>query len=197
MSNHIRARSRTFLLLSLLLLLAAGLYYRVAHPSLRYHLEHGPSVASPSAADPAHDHPPLSPEENAELARLMGVLRQSPSDVNSLLAIADLFSRNKDWRNALAFFDRAAQAAPSDMRPWYFRGVALAGIQDYAGAAAAFEHALERVLGNDSIRYNLAVLYRYHLNRPSEAASLFGAIVASPAAPESLKARAREEVQGK
>ena len=83
------------------------------------------------------------------------------------------------------------------MRPYYFLGVTFANKKDYPAAAKAFEKARALAPGNDSVKFNLAVLYRYHLDRREEAAALFAEVAASPVASESLKEKARVEMGGK
>lgn len=189
MAFQFRTHAVAFLAACLMLMLAAGLYQRVANPSLEYHLDH-----APAASEADHDHPPLSPEETEKLNRAMADLGTAPNDIGKLLAIADIFRRNKDWINAAAFLARAAEAAPADMRPRYYQGVTLAQKGEFANAAMAFEHALRLAPENAPAQFNLAVLYRYHLDKPEKARSLFNAIASSPSSDASLRQKAKEEL---
>lgn len=191
MASDFRANGATFLGLAVLLLLATGLYQRVANPSLAHHLD-APQSAAP-AAD--HDHPPLTPQDTEKLGQAMAQLRERPADTNLLLSIADIFNRNKDWRNAVEFLSRAAEIAPKDMRPQYFLGVALASSGEHANAAAAFEKALAIDPTSAQSRFNLAVLYRYYLNRPEKAKELLQEVAASPLAEPALREQAKKELE--
>lgn len=191
MSNATRMRSHagTFLVCAAALLLLAGIYQRVANPSLTFHLE----TAAPADAA-GHDHPALAPEDAEMLGRAMARLQKTPEDLDLLLSIAAIFSRNKDWINAVGFLDRAVHLAPSDMRPHYYLGIAFASQGDYAKAEKAFESALAASPGNPETMFSLGVLSRYHLGKPQKAAEMFRAVAASPAAREDLRKNAREQL---
>lgn len=186
--THGRARAGAFLTASILLLLCAGLYYRVAEPSLTFFMETG------DARTADHDHPPLAQDDAEQLGRAMARLEKNPDDADLMLHIAEIFIRNKDWRNAVSFLERAALLAPADMRPPYFLGLALSGGGEYARAEKAFLKALEASPGNPQSMFNLAVLYRYHLGEPEKAAELFAAVAASPASDAPLRDGARREL---
>ncbi len=137
----------------------------------------------------------LSPEDGARMGEFMARLQANPHDANLLLEIAQVFMRAQEWPQADNFLRRAAVAAPTDARPLHFLGVSQAARQQYAEAAASFEQALA-LDPNPSTQYNLAILYRYYLNQPAKAKALLEAAAASPAAPESLKAKAKQELDG-
>ena len=192
MALNFRSNGAVFLGFAILLLLATGLFQRVANPSLTYHLDAQPS-AVPTATE--HDHPPLTPEDAETLGKTMAQLRERPTDINLLLSIADIFNRNKDWRNAIGFLERAAAAAPQDMRPQYFMGVTLAGQGEHARAAVAFEKVLAIDPANVQARFNLAILHRYYLNEPNSAERMLREVVASPLADPSLREQAKKELE--
>ena len=191
MTGFFRPHAGTFLFLGLALLLATGLYQRVANPSLEYRL--GAPASNAQAAE--HEHPPLTPEDAQALSRAMAKLQRNPSDLDLTLHIAAIFSRNKDWINAVAFLDKALHLAPSDMRPRYFLGVALAGKGEYAQSATAFEQALAIEPDNVHSMFNLGILYRHYLRKPGEAAELFRKVTASPNADNELRKKAEEELK--
>lgn len=192
MTSDFRANGAAFLGFALLLLLAVGLYQRIANPSLTYHLDAQQHAPAP-AAD--HDHPPLAPEDAEKLGNAMTRLRENPADAELLLSIADIFGRNKDWRNALGFLERAAEVAPKDFRPQYLRGITLANMNEHARAAEAFEKALELDATNTRSRFNLAVLYRYYLNKPEKARELLRDVASSPLADPALREQAKKELE--
>ncbi len=201
MNAAARSLAFWFLLMSLGCLFATGLYQRMASPSLIQTLDMQPqgrgNDPQPGGNAAAQRPPaPLPEADAAELGGLMAKLKAAPDNTDTLLAIADVFRRNKDWEKALGFLRRAADSAPADMRPQYFQGMALAEKGDSAPAAEAFEKALLLAPNNASARFSLAVLYRHYLNNPGRARELLEAIVASPDAEEAVKARARTELTG-
>lgn len=196
MTFRFQAYAPAFLACCVAALLATGLYQRVANPELHYHMQ-SPATATQTAPPPDHDHPPLGPEDTASLGQAMNKLRATPGDVETLLEIAAIFSRNRDWINAVTFLERAVAANPSDMRPRYFLGVALASQGRHAMAAKAFEETLALSPANDHARFNLGILYRYYLDRPDKALELFTAVAESPEADESLRNMAQKELAKK
>lgn len=192
MAASLHGRGKAFLVFAIVLLLCAGLYQRIANPSLEHRLAVS-SAATGQAAE--HEHPPLTPDDTEKLGQAMAKLREHPADVNLLLSIADIFSRNKDWLNAEGFLNRAVEIAPRDMRPRYLLGVALAGKGDYPAAAAAFEKALTIDPTSAQSRFNLAILYRYYLDKPEQAVALLREVAASPVAAPALREAATKELQ--
>ncbi len=188
-----RAHAGTFIYCSLALLLAAGLYQRVANPSLEYRLDPSPAQSAPMQAR-EHEHPPLAPEDAEKLAQAMAGLRENPADAGRLLAIAGIFSRNKDWINAITFLKRAAAADPADARPPAYLGVAYSARGEFAKAAEALENALALAPGDAAVQFSLAHIYRDRCNKPERAKELFEAVAASPSADSTLREQARREL---
>lgn len=191
MTTHFRNYGASFLGFAILLLLVAGFYQRIVNPSLEYRL--GVPVTGATASQD-HDHPPLPEKDAEELGRAMAQLRDNPANPDLLIFIADIFSRNKDWLNAVGFLNRAAEIAPSDMRPHYYLGVALAGKGEHANAAAAFEKALHLAPDSAQSRFNLAILYRYYLNRQEKAVELLRAVANAEETDGALRRKAQEEL---
>lgn len=188
--NRFRPRAAAFLFCAIALLFLTGIYQRVASPSLIYPMDEG---AASSAEE--HDHPPLTPEDSEKLAQAMTALQKDPENVDRLLSIAHIFSRNKDWMNAIGFLDRATHLAPNDMRPQYFLGLAFASTGDHFKAEKSFEQALGIAPGNPQAMFNLAVLYRYHLGKPEKADELFRAVAISPMTESGLRESARRQIE--
>ncbi len=172
-----------------------------------YQLADGPGLT----VRPAHNHPEgvpvpaqafapdapensLPPGEEAELTRLMGELQAAPTDIPTLLAIADLFSRNKDYARADTFLIRAAAAAPNDMRPPYFQGLNFTRSGNYSAAEKAFARASSLEQGS-SAAYSLAILYKYHLRQPEKASELFQTLLASPHTVPAIRERVQRELE--
>ena len=187
-----RTHAGTFLACGLVLLLATGLYQRVANPSLEYHLEHGQA----DSAAPAEDAPlPMSLEEREKLARAMAGLREDPLNAETHMLIANIFMRHKDWHNAVAFMERAVAAAPENAPAWHGYGLMLFGHKEFAKSAEAFERALALNPGYVSAMTNLIILYRRELGKPERATELARAVLVLPQADEHAKNIARNELQ--
>ena len=195
-----RAHAGTFLFCCLALLLATGLYQRVANPSLEYHLEHAATPTErgmpPSAAAPGEDTPtPLTPEFAEKLARAMKDLREQPGNPEIHMYIADIFVRHNDWHSAAKFMERAVAAAPENAKAWYAYGMVLSGHKEYEKAAQAFEKVLTLDAANTDAMANLITLYRRDLNQPMKAVGLAEKILAAPDAGETAKKIAGEALQ--
>ena len=165
-----------------------------------YHFMHAPadSTARPAVVtttvDSGPEQPELSEQQMDELAVLMGKLQSSPHDVDILMEIGGIFLAAKDWERAEAFLNRAVMSRPADTGPRYLLGIVLHQQGKIQEAAAAFEALL--VLEEDpAAQYNLAVIYKYHLDKADEAQALFEQIVASPDADADTVERARKELQ--
>jgi tetratricopeptide (TPR) repeat protein len=189
-----------FLGACLALLLITGLGYRFLHPSLIYSTDM-PRKAAPLAPErsqnmenPDHTHPQLSPEDATELAQKMALLRRESATPALLLEISDIFTRNKDWINAVRFLQRLAALTPEDPQPFQLLGIAFTAGREYAQAASAYEKVL--VLDPDHVaaQFNLGLLYRDHLQNRDKARELLRRAADSPATGEDLKARARREL---
>ena len=149
---------------------------------------------APGANAPAGIPGTLAPEDAARMGEFMARLQSNPHDVDLLLEIAQVFIRAKEWPQAESFLRRASIAAPTDARPPHFLGVAQASQQQYTEAAGSFEQALT-LDANPSTQFNLAVLYRYYLDKPDKAKALLEAASKSANAPDALKAKAAQELQ--
>lgn len=199
-----RANRRAFAVATLscclMLLLLTAVYQRMANPSLSRHLDHGPEntaaqTSGQEAAQPAS--PALPPQEAEALSQAMADLKGAPNDVSRILQVADIFNRNRDWANALAFLARATQAAPNDPRPWHHLGVTHAKSGNFSAAVQSFERAITIAPDNHRAHFNLAVIYRHYLNQPDRAAALLKTITDSPTADPMLKERAAAELARK
>ncbi len=118
MRPHVRAG--TFLFCCLVLLLGAGIYQRIARPSLEYHLRQTPArlpekpipSSAPGTDAAVPQTTPLTPEDAETLANAMRELRGQPDNPEIYRRIADIFIRHKDWHNAAKFLERAAALTP-------------------------------------------------------------------------------------
>ena len=157
----------------------------------------GVNAANPAgtvAASPNGDPgPALSEQQVDELVALMSKIQTSPDDADALMEIGNTFLAVNDWERAVTFLNRAVMSRPSDIRPRYMLGIALYQQGKIQEAAATFEEllALEK---DPAAQYNLAVIYKYHMDKSDEAAVLFEQIAASPDADTDTVNRAKKEL---
>ena len=91
--------------------------------------------------------------------------------------------------------NRAATTSPPDgINPRYTMGIALYEQGKMQEAAAVFAELLS-LEKSAAAQYNLAVIYKYHLDKPDEAKALFKQIAASPDADADTTLRAKKELQ--
>lgn len=197
--------------LGLLSMLLASVAYRLGdHPLTHSSVAPGapasvsataaPSPVMPPAGMPASG--PSAPQmgetsaiapDQADTIVAMQKLRANPDDVDTLLELADLFMRRDDPKSAQEFINRALVAGPGDARPSYYQGLLAAGQGNFAGAAEAMTRSL-RLQDNPSIRYSLAVVYRYHLHDEAKAKEHLDAALGSPSLSEELRTLVEQEM---
>ena len=164
--------------------------------SLAYRLGSHPPTMPPAGASAASgtggDAGAATPEQAATIAA-MQKLQADPNDVDALLELADLFMRQNSPESAQGFINRALVAAPGDARPSYYQGVLDARKGKYPEAAEAMTRSL-RLQDNPTVRYSLAVVYRYHLNDDAKAKEQLEAARANPDLPPDLRALVEQEL---
>jgi len=152
-----------------------------------------PASGTVAASPNADSGPALSEQQVDELVALMSKIQTSPDDADALMEIGNTFLAVNDWERAVIFLNRAVMSRPSDIRPRYMLGIALYQQGKIQEAAATFEEllALEK---DPAAQYNLAVIYKYHMDKSDEAAVLFEQIAASPDADTDTVNRAKKEL---
>lgn len=136
----------------------------------------------------------LTEKQADELSELMRRLQANPQDTEALLEIGETFLMGQDWARAQVFLARAVASAPEDSRPRYMIGICLYQQGKMPEAAAAFEKLLS-LKEDPAVQYNLAVIYKYHLNERDKAKELFNKIIASPEADLDTIEMAKKELQ--
>ena len=191
--------------LGLTVMLLSSVAYRLGdHPLTRSSAHLGAPGAAPSASGTAPAPSPAMPAsqpgetsaiapDQADTIVAMQKLRANPDDVDTLLELAELFMRRDDPKNAQEFINRALVAAPGDARPSYYQALLDAGQGRFAEAAEAMTRSL-RLQDNPSVRYSLAVVYRYHLHDEARAREQLDAALGSPALSEELRALIEQEM---
>lgn len=168
------------LMLGLLSMLAAAAH-DVIHGDAAAHVVK--AAAKADAAPPIMDEtaaPAFTQEQSDDMMTLMQQLQANPNDTEALLAIGQAFFGIQDWTRAGIFFARAVTAAPDDIRPRLWLGNCLYQQGEMEKAAQCFEDLLA-VKKSYETMFNLAIIYKYHLNKPEQAKRLLQEIVSSPA----------------
>ncbi len=187
------------LVLGLGAMLYAALDYRFSHGSL---VEDLATASTPQAGRDAPAEAPepsmgmgfaLSEKQTDDLGKLMARLQAEPKNPDLLIEIGGLFMEAKEWDRARFFLSRAVVSAPADTRPRYMLGISLFRLGNAQEAATVFEDLLE-LRDEPAARFNLAVLYKYHLNRREDAKKQLEAIVASPDTDADMIAQAKAEL---
>jgi|GEM_PF-2716766 len=199
MSTVERSTVPPYILLVILLAflsMSAAVFYSLADKPKAVH-------ASTNAANPTADKsaplaggdpdPALSEEQADDLSALMRKVQSNPNDADALMEIGSIFLTAKDWGRAGVFLNRAVLSRPADIGPRYMLGIALYQQGREQEAAAVFEEllALEKY---PAAQYNLAIIYKYHMDKPDEAKALLEQILASPDADVETVSRAKKEL---
>ena len=184
-------------LLGLCVMLTTTLYYRVKHGALVQEMERPQATRDMPAQTPEPNMGfALSAQQTDDLGKLMARLQAEPKNPDLLMEIGGLFMEAKEWERARFFLSRAVVSAPTDARPRYMLGISLFRAGNAQEAAKVFEDLLE-MQSEPAARYNLAVIYKYHLERPEDAKKQFEAILASPDADADIQAQAKAELEKK
>ncbi|MDR0339850.1 MAG: tetratricopeptide repeat protein [Desulfovibrio sp.] len=181
MTESARAVPPFLLLIALLSLLA--MFAASFQAFLPVPMPHGKSDASSGAAP---DGPaPLSlgamPDAGPELAlseqtadtvtALMRKIQANPNDAAALTELGDIFLMAGDWNRAELFLGRAIISKPADIRSRSMLGLALYKQGRMAEAAKTFEELIA-VEENAAALFNLAIIYKYQLDKGAQADEL-------------------------
>lgn len=182
------AGSRRLLLLglaaALVAMLATAVVYRAHNPALVI-VEKTQSMPDPAAAiDPVV----------RRVGELMHKLQENPSDLPTLLELAEHFARLQQWQAVEQFAQRALRVSPDDMSSHYLLGLALHGQQRHAEAAKELEEAV-RIGETPALHYSLAMLYAYYLNEKDNAARHLRQGLEAPGLTPDLRAQMQSELE--
>ena len=186
----------------LVAMLAEALVYRLNHPSLV--VDTSAQVAAHGAAGQTPPGMPPGAADgmgmggmggNAEISRLMAAMAENPDDPGPLSELSELFMGAGQWDKAKVFADRALAAAPSDTTALYFSAVARANLGEYPEAAERLEMLLGLEPDNALAELNLGILQKRFLDKPDEADAHLRKALDSPTATETMKDRARQELE--
>lgn len=159
----------------------------------------GGTESAPASAPAATGAAPQGPgtglaqEQSDALLPLMQELQTNPNNAEALTGIANIFMSAGEWGRAETFLERAILSKPGDIRPRYMLGIARFKQNRPAEAAKTFEELLQ-IREDPAAMYNLAILYKHHLNRPDEARALLEKALKSPDTDEALAGKIKVEL---
>lgn len=152
-------------------------------------------AAAPAQADSAAPKAdPLSEQQTNAISGMMQKLQQNPNDADALQEIGKTFLEAKEWDRAEVFLQRSLLSRPADIDTRYLLARCQYGQNKMAEAAASFEEILS-MQEEAPAMFNLAVIYKYHLNQPEKATELFTKLLTLPGLDEKTRAAATKEVQ--
>lgn len=183
-----------FILLGLLIMLGASAQPLISPWMEKLLLAPAPEAASLEdlpASGPARN---LSETQAESLAQLMARLQASPNDADTLVRIGEIFMEAEEWSRAEFFLGKAVLSRPGDPRPFYLLGLTQYQDGKMDLAAASFEYLLA-IKEDPAAMYNLAVIYKYHLNKEQQAQDLLRRVLESASADLDTLDRARKELE--
>jgi tetratricopeptide (TPR) repeat protein len=129
-----------------------------------------------------------------QLTELMAQLRENPDDPAVLVEIGRSFLAMQDFSRADLFASRALDADPDNIPALKLYGLSASGQKRNEMAAQSFAKIVELDPTDGGARYNLGLLYRYHLNREAEAKEQFELAAEHTAGDPRLEGLVREEL---
>ena len=142
---------------------------------------------------PSENAMSMTGEQAADLTELMRKLQERPDDSDVLREIGGVFIAAQDWTRAESFLGRAVLSRPSDIRPRYMLGITQYQRDKFEDAAKTFEDLLAIKEDPDAM-YNLAVIYKYHSGKKTEAEALLRKITTFPGATPATVSKAHAEL---
>lgn len=135
----------------------------------------------------------LTEKQADDLTELMRALQANPEDADALMKIGDTFLMAKEWQRAEVFLNRAVLSRPADVRPRYMLGICLYQQGKIDEARQAYTELLD-IREDPPALYNLALIYKYHLNNPDKAGELLQKLLNSPETDVDTLEKAKKEL---
>ncbi|MDR2489338.1 MAG: tetratricopeptide repeat protein [Desulfovibrio sp.] len=139
------------------------------------------------------ESPAVSEEQAGELMDLMRKLQTAPNDADVLYRIGDIFIASQDWRRAEVFLNRATLSRPQDIKPRYLLGISQYQQNKFVAAAQSFEELIS-LKEDPAAMYNLAIIYKYHIGKNTEAEALLRKVISSSEADADTVSKAKTEL---
>ncbi|MFP4071136.1 MAG: tetratricopeptide repeat protein [Desulfovibrionales bacterium] len=168
-----------FVGVGLIAIFASSFVYRMENPSIRMQAQ------------------PQSRGQNdmSSMGEFMTRLEQNPNDVEALSRLGRIFMEMGAWERASVFWKRLLDVEENLMGR-YFYGISLFQMKEYQEAAAQFERVLEQEPNQPLAHFNLGVLYKHYLNRPTEGDEHFKKVLElAPPEQTELREQVRQELE--
>jgi tetratricopeptide (TPR) repeat protein len=149
------------------------------------------SATAPSPGEQTRSE--ISEQQTKELLELMRALQSSPNDADVLRRIGEFFLSTRDLKRATFFLNRALLSRPSDTRSLCLLGIAHSRQDRIPEATKSFEDVLQ-IKKDLEAMYYLAIIYKRHNGKKTEAETLLRSIIASPEADADILDRAKSEL---
>jgi len=101
-----------------------------------------------------------------EIAALMQKVQQNPGDAESLSKLGELFSRAKDWPNAVHFWGKVIELDTGDDDAYYHRAHGLMELQRFDEALADYAAIIRLTPGSAVAHYYTAMIQKYEKDAP-------------------------------
>ncbi len=133
-------------------------------------------------------------EQIAQIKLYLDTLEKDPLHVQTLINFSNLFLSHNEIQGATYFLEKASVTTPSDPEIAYLYGKALSKNFDSEEAAAQWERSLA-IQESALVRYDLALLYRYQLNKAELSKEYLEKALATPDIDSTLKGAIARELK--
>lgn len=167
---------------------AASVGYRMVNPGLEKHARQKTRGASAMSSA-------MGGGRIEGIRETMALLKENPEDFESLKKLGNAFLMMQAWDRAEPFLERAQKINPDDHEVLMSLAIVHFQLKDHQAAASIYEKLLQESPDDPLINYNLGILYKHFLNKPTEAAALFRKSVENAGDDAEMQERARQELQ--
>ncbi len=152
-------------------------------------------IQSPSIVIDTHAGQQQQQDMMARVTSLMEEVERNPENVEALSELANAFMRLENWERAFTFWERVLDVEPNHEMALNQAGFTLFQQGRYSQAAEYFQRLLEINPENYHSHFNLAIIYKYHLDEQELAENHLERILElDPDHPELLD-RVRQELE--
>lgn len=102
----------------------------------------------------------------SQVATLMKKVQENPGDREAIMELSELFSRAKDWPNAVTFWGKVIELDAGDDDAYYHRAHGLLELQRFDDALADYAAIIRLTPGSAVAHYYTAMIQKYEKNAP-------------------------------
>ena len=104
--------------------------------------------------------------DTGAVAALQERLRQNPSDVSAMIALGNAYYDAKQWANAIPWYEKALQVAPTNTDVGTDLGTAYLYSGDVEKAKAQWSKVLQQDPNKLEAHFNMGIMYAFHQTPP-------------------------------